>query len=82
MIETLTVADNGRASAIVPIPAGQDAGVHLVVGNVVGVPRSASAPFTLTSPFPDLTATPTPTAPATRPSSSMGPARPTPRAAR
>ena len=66
VVATLTVASTGRASQIVKIPAGQAAGTHMVVGKVVGVARSASAPFTLTAPsaaaaLPTETATPTET---------------------
>ena len=64
VVKTLTVAENGRASSIVAIPSGQAAGVHLVVGKVIEMGRSASAPFTLTTPSaaaPSATATATAT---------------------
>jgi hypothetical protein len=80
-IKQITVADNGRASTLVPIPSNASLGAHLIVGKVVGVGRSASTTFTLTGPgaasvpeatvtpslLPTVTATPTPeaTAPST-----------------
>ena len=50
VIKTITVASNGRSSTLIPIPSNQRAGQHLIVGKVVGVSRSASTSFTLTSP--------------------------------
>ena len=68
VIKTLTVASTGRASSIVVIPSSSVAGQHKVVGQVVGVARSASTPFTVTAgatSIDDATATPTATAEAT-----------------
>jgi lysophospholipase L1-like esterase len=48
VVKTITVADNGRASTLLPILSGQKAGTHLIVGKVVRPSRSASTPFTLT----------------------------------
>ncbi|MCC6790708.1 MAG: peptidoglycan DD-metalloendopeptidase family protein [Thermomicrobiales bacterium] len=48
VVQRITVADNGRASALVPIPRGESAGDHRIVGKVIGVSRSASTTFTLT----------------------------------
>lgn len=48
VIKRITVAANGRASTLVPIPAGQAAGGHRVVGKVIGVSRSTTTTFTLT----------------------------------
>ena len=64
VVKTLTVADNGRASSLIAIPSGAGLGSHLVVGKVVGVSRSATASFMLTSGAPSVaaTATRTPTA--------------------
>jgi hypothetical protein len=65
-VTTISVAGNGRASTLLPIPSGQKAGKHLIVGKVVRPSRSASTPFTLTmSSAAAEPATITPTATAT-----------------
>ena len=69
-LTTLTVADNGRASAVVTIPRGARVGSGKVVGKVVDVSRSASTPFRVTGSsaavVPARTATPTTTATPTK----------------
>jgi hypothetical protein len=49
VIKRITVASNGRASTLVPIPGNAAVGEHRIVGKVVGVSRSASTTFTLTA---------------------------------
>jgi hypothetical protein len=49
VIKQITVASNGRASTLVPIPGNAQTGKHRIVGKVVGVSRSASTTFTLTA---------------------------------
>jgi hypothetical protein len=48
VVKRITVASNGRASALLPIPSSATPGAHRIVGKVVGVSRSASTTFTLT----------------------------------
>lgn len=49
VVTTLTVADNGRAvSTRLYVPKGSTVGDHWLVGDVVGVARSASTYFTVT----------------------------------
>ena len=48
VIKTIGIADNGRGSSLIVIPADTEVGMHKVVGRVVGVARSASTSFTVT----------------------------------
>lgn len=49
VIKTIGIAENGRGSSLIVIPADTEVGVHKVVGRVVGVARSASTSFTATA---------------------------------
>ena len=69
VIKTIGIADTGRGSSLVTIPATTGVGTHRVVGRVVGVARSASTTFTVTADVtgaalggPIATATPSPRA--------------------
>jgi hypothetical protein len=44
-----TIADNGRGTRLVTIPAGASEGRHVIQGKVVGIRRSASDHFDVTS---------------------------------
>ncbi|HEX3301601.1 MAG TPA: hypothetical protein VHR64_01890, partial [Thermomicrobiales bacterium] len=63
VLRTLTVADTGRASSLITIPANATTGSHTIRGKVIGVSRSASTNFTVTGPSAaeQPTATPSPT---------------------
>jgi hypothetical protein len=65
-LDTVTIAENGRASKIVFVPDDATRGEHTIRGRVIGVSRSASTTFTVTGvgaagePTATFTATPTP----------------------
>jgi hypothetical protein len=69
VLKTVTIADNGRGSTILYVPATAPTGKHMIRGKVIGVSRSASTTFTVTGPgiaaAPTATPSPTPTEPAT-----------------
>jgi hypothetical protein len=69
VLKTVTIADNGRASALIDIPEDAATGKHMIRGDVIGVSRSASDSFTVTGPGasenPTETPTPSPTETAT-----------------
>ncbi len=69
VLKTVTIADNGRASALIDIPEDAATGKHMIRGDVIGVSRSASDSFTVTGPGasenPTATPTPSPTETAT-----------------
>jgi hypothetical protein len=62
VLTTITIAESGRGSKIVYVPATAPVGTHLIRGTVIGVSRSASAYFTVTGPgiAAEPTATPSP----------------------
>ena len=67
-LTTITIASNGRGSQVVKIPTSTTVGNHKIVGKVIGVSRSASTYFkvtTLTSAEETPTVTPSPTATST-----------------
>ncbi|HRA47455.1 MAG TPA: hypothetical protein PK819_05230, partial [Thermomicrobiales bacterium] len=61
VLTTITIASNGRGTKVVYIPTDTTVGKHKIVGKVLGVGRSASTYFTVTSlgTADDPTATPT-----------------------
>jgi hypothetical protein len=81
VLETVTIADNGRASRLVEIPEDATIGEHRIRGDVIDVSRSASDTFEVISTIsmdptatPPATATPDPTVSATPdPSASVTP---------
>ncbi len=50
VLNTLTIAENGRGSALITIPFDADAGSHTVRGSVVGVSRSTTASLNVLDP--------------------------------
>ena len=49
VLGTVTVADNGRATKLVTIPADASDGSHVIRGKVIGISRSATDRFNVTS---------------------------------
>jgi hypothetical protein len=49
-LKTVTIAENGRASTLVEVPANSAIGSHTIRGSVVGKSRSASTTFIVTEP--------------------------------
>jgi len=90
VVKTIAIADNGRGSSVVVIPATAGVGAHKVMGRVIGVARSASTSFAVTAgagasgldaPTVTATATPdsdTPTVTATITATVEGASSPTP----
>ena len=62
VLETVTIADNGRATTLVTIPNDAEVGDHRIRGDVIGISRSASDTFEVTGPgaAEEPTGTPTP----------------------
>ena len=82
VLKTVLIASNGRGSSLITIPRNMGAGDHKVMGRVVGVARSASTTFDVTSnprsaaraeSTADATSTPSPTASPTPPSIDTSP---------
>lgn len=72
VLDTVTIADNGRASRVVTIPSDAPPGDHRVRGDVIGVSRSTSTIFSVMlesakepTVTPTATMTPQPTSTAT-----------------
>jgi 5-hydroxyisourate hydrolase-like protein (transthyretin family) len=67
VLESVTIASNGRASQIVYVPEDAAQGEHVIRGDVVGISRSVSTEFTVTAPeaAEEPTLTPTPSMAAT-----------------
>ena len=50
VLNTLTIADNGRGSALIQIPESKEYGAHTIRGSVIGASRSTSTGFSLAVP--------------------------------
>ena len=85
VVVTVEIAPNGRGSSLVTIPRRSPVGAHKVMGRVVGVSRSASTTFAVTSEVggaeivdqPEATASPTASPSASPTPSPTGPLAPT-----
>jgi len=49
VLTTITIADTGRGSSLITIPATTGVGTHKVMGRVIGVARSTSTTFSVTA---------------------------------
>lgn len=83
VVKTVAIASNGRGSSLITIPAATGAGKHKVMGRVIGVARSGSTTFQvttragetkLTEPTASATVTMTPTVTETGTATSADPA--------